>query len=111
MYVCVETVPGSKLNTGHVNFSRFDHPHPFAHTSHPSFSIRLTARRDAKGLELNELTSRRSAVEVEIQEAQAAVRAAGTESAKLTEQLEEVLKQVRLFVQYSLDLAFAACTV
>ena len=60
-------------------------------------SIRLTARRDAKGLELNELTSRRSAVEVEIQEAQAAVRAAGTESAKLTEQLEEVLKQVRQF--------------
>ena len=60
--------------------------------------IRLTARRDAKGLELSELTSRRSAVEVEIQEAQAAVRAAGTESAKLTEQLEEVLKQVRQLI-------------
>jgi len=55
-------------------------------------------------LELNELTSRRSAVEVEIQEAQAAVRAAGTESAKLSEQLEEVLKQVRLFVNIAMIL-------
>lgn len=78
-------------------------PTPHLHVSFicPVFITRLTARRDTKSLELSELTGRRSAVEVEIQEAEAALRAAGTESAKLSEQLDEVLKQVCMFLHFA----------
>lgn len=56
---------------------------------------RMVARRDAVSTEVAEIVARRSTTEVEVQETEAAARASKIDTAQFSEQLQEVLAQVR----------------
>jgi structural maintenance of chromosome 3 (chondroitin sulfate proteoglycan 6) len=56
---------------------------------------RMVARRGAKHDELSELASKKSTIEVELQETQAAAKTNSAESKRLAEQLKDIVQQVR----------------